>query len=157
MVSMNIILIHSIAPYTPPQRVLGPKGQNLKLISALSNGARIRLRGEGFQGRDFQNPLQLNLSATDLSAFVLSRSMAMRLLRQIYEDWSEYQGAKQVEATGIRLLNHPMNPEDAFDEAAAFRKMPAAMLEAAKDGKFITRTPSAYRCPVAGASFVVAE
>lgn len=105
------------------KRVLGPKGQNLKLIAALSHGARIRLRGEGFQERDFQNPLQVNLSAPGRSEFVLARSMVMRLLRQIYADWTEYTGEKHSESSGIRLLDHPMNPEDASDEAAAFRKV----------------------------------
>jgi len=112
------------------KRIIGPNGCNMKLIATMvqKGGAKIRLRGEGFQDKDMHTPLQLNISSHTASGYILSKYLLMKLMKQIHVNFAEWNGWNSnlnnngggngnygtknlsVVTTAARLSEHPMNP-----------------------------------------------
>lgn len=76
-------------PFGVSKRIIGPNGRNMKVIASMVKGAKIRLRGEGFQDKDLHQPLQLNISAHSLEGYVLAKALLMKLLTQVHMNFSE--------------------------------------------------------------------
>jgi len=95
-------------PFGVSKRIIGPNGRNMKLIASLVRGAKIRLRGEGFQEKDAHQPLQLNISSHSVEGYILAKHLLLKLLSQIHSNFTDASG--QEPKASLRVTEHPMNP-----------------------------------------------
>eukprot|EP00392_Amoebophrya_sp_AT5.2_P008812 g8840.t1 len=95
--------------FAAARRIIGPGGRNMKLIASMILGGKVRLRGEGFQGKDLQHPLQLNISCPTREGYVIAKALVSKLLKQLVQEFHETTLGK--EAAVMRGSDHPMNPE----------------------------------------------
>ncbi|CAD7956186.1 unnamed protein product [Amoebophrya sp. A120] len=91
------------------KRIIGPAGRNMKLIASMIMGGKVRLRGEGFQDKDQNHPLQLNISCPTKEGYVIAKTLVSKLLKQLLVDFHEFTQGKVV--AQMRGNDHPMNPE----------------------------------------------
>mmetsp|Transcript_2981 Transcript_2981/g.6847 ORF Transcript_2981/g.6847 Transcript_2981/m.6847 type:complete len:486 (+) Transcript_2981:201-1658(+) len=108
--------IPHLHPFGAAKRIIGPAGRNMKLIASMIMGGKVRLRGEGFQDKDQQHPLQLNISCPTREGYVVAKALVSKLLKQLLQDFHAYTNG--AETAQMRGNDHPMNPEmpDGWDK-----------------------------------------
>jgi len=108
-----VVGIHECPQFTVSRRIIGRGGENMKFISQLCTGTKLRLRGKGsgFRERDSNAeadvPLQVNLSSPFREEYELSKREMSSLLNSIYRDYKRLFG-KEIR---VKLNEHPKNPK----------------------------------------------
>jgi len=96
------------------QQIIGSKGKNMKYISQLCPGTKIRVRGRGSGFREGENnveadiPLQIHLSSPNRYEYDIARKEVARLLEGIYREYYQMFGKE----TKLRYTEHVNNPKN---------------------------------------------
>jgi len=108
-----VVGINECPQFTVSRRIIGRGGENMKFISQLCTGTKLRLRGKGsgFRERDTNAesdvPLQVNLSSPFREEYELSKREMSSLLNSIYREYKRMFG-KEIR---VKLNEHPKNPK----------------------------------------------
>eukprot|EP00397_Hematodinium_sp_SG-2012_P021089 GEMP01021763.1.p1 GENE.GEMP01021763.1~~GEMP01021763.1.p1 ORF type:complete len:440 (+),score=83.88 GEMP01021763.1:143-1462(+) len=108
-----VIGIRDCGQFAVSRRVIGPGGDNMKFISTLCSGTKLRLRGRGsgFRERDTNAEsdvsLQINISSPYVEEYELAKRELSSLLTAIYRDYKRLRG-KNVR---LKIIEHPKNPK----------------------------------------------
>lgn len=105
------INIDATSAFGVRQRLLGPRGQNVKDINERT-GARLRLRGkgsgfrEGVRRQESEDPLMLCLSVNGRDAYEAAKVEVSELLSRIYRDFNLYCQLTQGCSSNLHVRLH---------------------------------------------------
>jgi hypothetical protein len=97
------------------KRIIGRGGKNMKAISELCPGSKIRLRGRGSGFKEPHTnvesdiPLQVNLSSPNAESYERAKFELEKLLKEIYGEYKIF--ANKNKEVVVKLNEHPKNPK----------------------------------------------
>ncbi|CAD7948871.1 unnamed protein product [Amoebophrya sp. A25] len=94
-------------PFDVAKRIIGPDGHNVKYISHVVQGCKVRLRGEGFQNEEDNAPCQLNVSVPTKEGYIIAKHLVHTLLEKIFQDYYDYTGGRY--RPRVHCQEHPLN------------------------------------------------
>eukprot|EP00392_Amoebophrya_sp_AT5.2_P016914 g17222.t1 len=96
-------------PFDVAKRIIGPDGHNVKYISHVVQGCKVRLRGERFQNEDDDAPCQLNVSVPTKEGYLIAKHLVHILLDRIFQDYYAYSGGICRFRPRVNCSEHPLN------------------------------------------------